>query len=34
LARERGSMYDTIILGMGVVMFVAFLAYAFLCEKM
>jgi hypothetical protein len=30
----RGSMYDVIILGMGVGMFVAFLLYAGLCEKM
>jgi len=27
-------MYDAVILGMGVVMFVAFLAYSYLCEKM
>lgn len=34
LARERGSMYDAVLMIMGVGMFVAFLLYAGLCEKM
>jgi len=34
LARERGSMYDAVLMIMGVGMFVAFLAYSYLCEKM
>jgi hypothetical protein len=34
LARERGSMYDAVLMIMGVAMFVAFLAYSYLCEKM
>ena len=32
--RERGSMYDAVLMIMGVGMFVAFLFYAGLCEKM
>ena len=34
LAHERGSMYDAVLMIMGVGMFVAFLLYAGLCEKM
>jgi hypothetical protein len=36
LAREdeRGSMYDAVLMIMGVGMFIAFLLYAGLCEKM
>ena len=32
--RERGSMYDAVLMVMGVGMFIAFLLYADLCEKM
>jgi hypothetical protein len=31
---ERGSMYDAVLMIMGVGMFVVFLLYAGLCEKM